>query len=165
MSICIKWAFAMTLLGQLTQFANATEAWPSLPQPVDLRQEARLVEKTAKPLVMLFSLPDCAFCTEVRRNYLTPLIRDLPASQRPIVREVVITSERAMNDFAGAASTQSAFAARYKTKVAPTVIMMDATGKPLAEPIIGAGMAGFYGAFLDRALEQAEKALARTEHH
>lgn len=157
--------FAILFLGHLTLFANAAYSEPSLSQPVDLRQEAKIVRNTGKPLVLLFSLPDCAFCTEVRRNYLTPLIRDLPVAQRPVVREVVIASDRTLLDFDGAAITQRAFAARYKANVAPTVIMMDAEGKSLAEPIIGAGMAGFYGAFLDRAIEQAEHALEKTAQH
>ena len=67
-----------------------------------------------------------------------------------------------MYDFDGAALTQGAFAARYKARVAPTVIMLDAQGRALADPIVGAGMAGFYGAFLDRALERAKNALPKS---
>ena len=37
------------------------------PQP-QLRAEAMLAERGGKPLVVLFSLPDCPYCVVVRNN-------------------------------------------------------------------------------------------------
>jgi thioredoxin-related protein len=134
-------------------------AGPMLAEPVDLREEAALVARWGQPLVILFSMPDCAYCPEVRDNYLAPLARAATARPGPIVREIDITSSRRIKDFDGASLTAAEFAKRYKARVTPTVVMLDARGKLLAEPLLGSGMGGFYGAYLEGALDTAQKAL------
>jgi len=135
-------------------------ASPSLlPAPSDLREEAKLIRQDNRPLIVLFSLPDCGYCKEVRENYLQPLVRDVPEAERALIREVDISSNAPLNGFNGEALTQAQFASRYKVKMAPTVIMLDETGVPLADPLVGAGMAGFYGAYLDNALAKSKQAL------
>lgn len=131
-----------------------------LPAPSDLRKEAKLVQQKHKPLIVLFSLPDCSYCKEVRENYLAPLVRDVPAGDRALIREVSIVSKAPLIGFNGEALTQAQLAAHYKVKVAPTVVMLDNAGMPLAAPLVGAGMAGFYGAYLDNALAESRRALA-----
>lgn len=131
----------------------------SLPTPVDLRHEGQLIQQKGKPLVVLFSLPGCPFCKEVRENYLVPLVRDAAPADQAIVREIDITSNGTLKDFDGKPVSQKDFAARYKVQVTPTVLMLDAAGKPLAEPLVGSGMAGFYGAYLDNALAASRKGL------
>lgn len=131
----------------------------ALPVPSDLRNESRLVQQKGKPLVVLFALPGCPFCKEVRENYLVPLVRDAAPADQAIVREIDITSAAPFKDFQGQVVTQSQFAARYKVRVAPTVIMLDASGSPLTDPLVGSGMAGFYGAYLDNALSSSERRL------
>ena len=112
-----------------------------------------------KPLVLLLTIPHCPYCEEVRVNYLIPLIRDGAPADQPIIREVDITSDSPMKGFAGEELTQRTLAERYKVKVTPTVLILDKEGNLLAEPLVGSGMAGFYGAYLDKAFSQAEQAL------
>ncbi len=51
-------------------------------------------------------------------------------------------------------------AARYGLAVAPSVVMLDRDGKLLAAPLLGGDVAGMYGAYLDRALDEARAKLA-----
>lgn len=111
--------------------------------------------------VVLFSLPDCHYCAEVRSHYLAPLARDPALRGRLVVREVDMNSRKPLTDFDGSTLTQALFAKRYKVQFAPTVLFLDAEGRPVASPLIGAGKADFYGAYLDEAVATGLKAAAR----
>ena len=128
-----------------------------LPVPQNLKREATQAHADRKAFLLMFSLPGCGYCKVVRRNYLMPLLRDTSPSDRPVIREVQITSRDSLQGFDGKATTQSALATRYGVQVAPTVIVVNAEGELLADPIVGGDNNGFYSAYLDRALEAAEK--------
>ena len=143
-------------------FAGAIEAphSPALATPVDLRADGALAATHGNPLVVLFSLPHCQYCVVVRRNYLAPLTR-LPREEgRLIVREVELTGTAPLAGFQGEHISGSMLAARYGLQVAPAVVMLDRDGKLLAPPLLGGDTAGMYGAYLERALEQARARLA-----
>ena len=107
-----------------------------------------------KPVVLFFSLPGCRFCEQVRQNYMPGLVQ-----RGEIVREIVIDSLQPVTGVAGAA-THQAFARKAGVKVAPVVLLADACGRPLAEPIIGGDISGLYGGYLDNAFEEAARKLA-----
>ena len=128
-----------------------------LPVPQNLQREAAQAHADRRAFLLMFSLPGCGYCKVVRRNYLMPLLRDASPADRPVIREVQITSRDSLQGFDGKATTQSALATRYGVQVAPTVIVVNAEGELLADPIVGGDNNGFYSAYLDRALEAAEK--------
>lgn len=108
-----------------------------------------------RPVIVLFSLPGCHFCDEIRRNYLTPLVRDAAPDQAPIVREIVITGARTFIDFGGVQIEEASLAKRYGIRVAPTVVMLNSLGEVLVPPLVGGDSVGFYDAYLQRALADA----------
>jgi len=128
----------------------------SLPAVTDLRADAAQAKREHKPMVILFSLPGCPFCQVVRQNYLLPLLQETSAKKRPIVREADMTATKKITGIDGTPTTQSAFAKSLHIKVAPTVVFLDGSGEQLAAPIIGGDTAGFYNAYLERALEESE---------
>jgi thioredoxin-related protein len=137
--------------------AQAQSPDDMLPVPQNLQREAAQAHADRKAFLLMFSLPGCGYCKVVRRNYLVPLLRDASPADRPVIREVQITSRDSLQGFDGKATTQSALAIRYGVQVAPTVIVVNAEGELLADPIVGGDNNGFYSAYLDRALEAAEK--------
>jgi thioredoxin-related protein len=137
--------------------AQAQSPDDMLPVPENLQREAAQAHADRKAFLLMFSLPGCGYCKVVRRNYLVPLLRDASPADRPVIREVQITSRDSLQGFDGKATTQSALATRYGVQVAPTVIVVNAEGELLADPIVGGDNNGFYSAYLDRALEAAEK--------
>ncbi len=149
-----RWTMLAALVAPL---ALAGEAM--LQQPTDLREEAALVQRWGQPLIVLFSMPDCSYCPEVRKNYLAPMATSAAGKPGPVIREVDITGQQQMRGFNGEVVTAAAFSQRYKIRVSPTVLMLDQNGTVLAEPLVGSGMAGFYGAYLERALRTAQQAL------
>ncbi|WP_018412357.1 thioredoxin fold domain-containing protein [Methyloversatilis thermotolerans] len=108
-------------------------------------------------LVVLFSLPDCHWCEEVRSHYLAPLARDAGL----VIREVDLNGRRPLTDFDGTVTTQAAFAKRLKVQFAPTVLFLDAQGRQVAAPLVGAGKADFYGAYLDEAIASGRRAASK----
>ena len=128
-----------------------------LPAPQNLQREAAQAHADRKAFLLMFSLPGCGYCKVVRRNYLMPLLRETSSAERPVIREVQITSRDSLQGFDGKPTTQSALANRYGVQVAPTVIVVNAVGELLADPIVGGDNNGFYSAYLDSSLEAAEK--------
>ena len=152
----IKRRFILFLLCLLPLAAAAQSQGAKLSVPDNLQQDSMLAQTENKPLVLMFSLPDCPYCKVVRTNYLEPMLREGKPAERPHIRELKITSAKSLTDFDGSRTTQSALAKRYGVRMAPTLVFVDATGQLLAAPIVG-GEHGFYLAYLDRAFAEAAK--------
>ncbi len=131
-----------------------------LAAPTDLRADGMLAASRGKPIIVLFSLPGCQYCEVVRRNYLAPMARLPHEADRPVVRELELTGTVALPGFRGDKTSGSALANQYGVRVAPTVVMLDRGGNLLAPPLVGGDVAGMYGAYLDRALDEARAKLS-----
>lgn len=118
----------------------------------DLQADLQGSKAQKKPLLILFSQTDCRFCHNVRSQFLKHLARD--ASAPVIVREVMHDTAQNLGK-----ETASSFTKRMGIKFFPTVVLYDAQLKRLAEPILGSDTSGFYGAFLERAIDEAVAAL------
>lgn len=146
-------------------------AWLTLPagaqtapiEPArDLAADARIVRERRVPLMILYSRTDCHWCERARREYLAPLIRSPDAAV--IVRQVDMDRDTPLIDFAGRATTMSAFAASERVRLSPTLMFYGPDGRQAAEPIVGFKLADFYGAYIDRAIEEARGRLTgKTE--
>ena len=143
----------------LTVSLSAAQQDAMLPVPLNLQKEAAQAQAEGKPLVLMFSLPGCPYCKVVRQNYLAPMLTENPESERPVLREVHITSDRPLVGFDGSQTSQSALASRYDVRIAPTLIFVDARGDLLADPIVGGDGTGFYLAYLDSAFAASAKKL------
>ncbi|MDP3871894.1 MAG: thioredoxin fold domain-containing protein [Methyloversatilis sp.] len=152
----------MTLLLSPALFAApARTAGPALPTLTNAVKDVRDAANPGVVVVVLFSLPGCHYCEEVRSHYLAPLARDAAQRGRLVIREVDLNSARRLTDFDGSQTTQAAFAQRMKVQFAPTVLFLDAHGRQVASPLVGAGKADFYGGYLDDAIAAGVKAAAR----
>ncbi len=152
----------LLLLLLLSPPGIAQSAPEHLPAGDDLRQAAAVARAEGKPLLLMFSLPECPYCRVVRRNYLLPLLRHPVPAERPQVRELMMTSRRAVTDFDGTVTTPAALARRYQVAVAPTLVFVDATGARLIDPLVG-GDHAFYDAYLERALGESRRLVQAGE--
>ncbi len=139
----------------------AAGAQEMLPMAEHLQQEATQAQSAGKPLVLMFSLPECPYCRVVRRNYLRPMLRDLPPAEQPVIRELTMNGRQAIKDFDGTVTTPTALAKRYGVKVAPTLVFVNASGELLTEPLVG-GDHQFYTVYLDRAFDESQRKLTGT---
>jgi thioredoxin-related protein len=154
---------ARILLAALTCFslrAGAVAGGGALPALVDLHRDASQAQREGKPIILLFSLPGCSFCHVVRQNYLLPLLKDPADTDRPIIREVDITGARNVVSFDRAPANHRSVAKDFNVQVAPTVLFLDASGRPLTQPIVGGDIAGLYGGYLDNAFAEAAQKLS-----
>jgi thioredoxin-related protein len=123
----------------------------------DLRALSAQARKQQRPVLLFFSVPGCPFCLEVRRSHLVPRLQE--ADRGPLIREIEISSRRTFIASDGTATTEYDFANRYKVRMVPHVVLVDADLKLLGDPMIGIGVSDFYGAYLNDAIDNATRKL------
>ena len=106
--------------------------------------------------VALFSQRDCAFCQEVRDNYLRPMVQ--VRRSRITAAEFELSGTRRIRDWTERGPTEAEFARECKVRFAPTLMFFGPTGEVLAEPIIGLSR-DFFGAYLEQRIQMALKAI------
>lgn len=120
----------------------------------DLAAAAKLAREQNVPLFVAFTLKRCPYCNTARRDYWQPMNESAEWRAKTRMVEVMLDGEPALRDFAGKATTVREFAKRFAVRFTPTVIVFDTAGVPAAEPVVGLASADFYGAYLERAIEQ-----------
>lgn len=152
-------AILLPILLALAPLASAQAPAEQLLPADNLQQSAAAARAEGKPLMLMFSLPECPYCKVVRRNYLLPLLRNPVPAERPQIRELTMTSRKAIIDFDGTVTTPVAVAKRYQVTVAPTLVFVGPAGEKLIDSLVG-GDHSFYDAYLERALSASRQALA-----
>ena len=127
-----------------------------LPRLRDLQAELAALAPQQAVLVLLVSRHDCPYCLEVRRNYLAPLLRG--ADPRLVVRELESDTVAELVDGAGRLQPIAEVLRQLNVRFFPTVLFFGSGGRALAEALPGLDQAGFYGAYLDGRLQQAQAA-------
>jgi len=146
---------ACTLFG----FDDSARAADAVPYTRDLRADARAAAQNRQPLLLLITLEGCPFCARVRREYLAPMSQDADQNRRALFRELPI--EATVPDFEGRPRLGRDIAADLKISMYPTVVLVDATGKLLAEPLVGFTSPDFYGAYLDSRIDTAREKVSQ----
>ena len=144
--------FSWVLLAVLPFAAGAADT-AGLPVASDLRQDARRAPQGV--VLVLFSLPGCRYCDEVRSQHLAPLRGDAALKDRVALREVDMSSDAMLRDFNGASVSHRAFARSHGARIAPTVVAFDGRGARRGEPLVGAKIPEFYGHYLGKLLDEA----------
>ena len=124
-----------------------------LPAAADLGHDARRLKDGV--VLVLFSLPGCRYCDEVRAQHLLPLQQDPGLRGRVEIREVDMSSDAMLRDFDGTLVSHRAFARVHAARIAPTVVAFDGRGARRGKPIVGAKIPEFYGHYLGELLERA----------
>ena len=69
----------------------------------------------------------------------------------------MITGSQQVTGFAGEKTTEMMVAKSYGVRVAPSVLMLDASGTQLVPPVVGGDTSGLYGGYLSDALSEAAR--------
>jgi hypothetical protein len=76
------------------------------------------------------------------------------------MREIESTNDLIpLRDFDGTLTTHGEFARKYSVTTVPTVLIVDAGGKPLADAIVGLNVPDFYNLYLEQAIDAARMQL------
>ncbi|MGV3742604.1 MAG: hypothetical protein ACO1NO_09880 [Burkholderiaceae bacterium] len=89
-------------------------------------------------------------------------MRTSASANRPVIREVDMTSASSFLGFDGKSISGAQFAKAHAVQVAPTVLFLGPSGQQLTAPIVGGDIAGMYGAYLDNAFVEASRKLSIT---
>jgi len=126
----------------------------------DLRADAAAAARQQQPLLLFFTLAGCPYCERVRREYLGPMSHDADQARRALIRELPI--EASLTGFDGAAHSAREIAALYKVNLFPTVVLVDAHGTAIAEPLVGFSSPDFYGGLLDGRIDTANEKIKQN---
>lgn len=138
---------------------SAVRRRAELPPANDLAADAAASRRERLPILLFFDRDECPYCEQALREYLVPFSRD-EWRGKALFRQVGIDRPDPVLDFRGARTTHQALAERYGVFLSPTVLVVDANGLPLGEPIVGLLTVDFYGAYIDNALKAARARLA-----
>ena len=133
----------------------------SLPAATDLAADGADGRARRVPILLLFDRDDCPYCERALREHLVPMSAEVPWRDDALFRQVEVNRDTPVVGFDGVPTTHRALAARYGAKLTPTVVVVGASGEPLAEPVVGLLTADFYGAYLEQALKKGLEALRR----
>ena len=150
MKQAIPWLLA--ILAWALQPALADEG---VPPALDLQKDGQLARGKQAVVLVLFMRPNCAYCKTVLNEFLIPLSRNSESESRLVMRIVDNSSFSVMRDFDGRPTPQRRFADANSVKLVPAVMLFDADGHVLANPLVGISSVDYYGFFLDRAIDQA----------
>ncbi len=129
----------------------------SLPLARNLAADAAAAAKAHTPILLFFDRDDCPYCERALREYLVPMSGEDPWRAKAIFRQIEVDQDLPLTDFAGAPTTHRALAMHYRTSLTPTIILVDAGGKPLGEPLIGLMTPDFYASYIGDAIDAAMK--------
>ena len=124
----------------------------------DLAADGAMSARERIPILLFFDRLECPYCERALREYLVPMSREAWRG-RAIFRQVDIDRPLPVVDFDGTRTSHDTIAARYRVRFSPTVIVVGGDGRELSAPIVGLLTVDFYGAYLDRALEDGVRAL------
>ena len=137
-----------------TAGTTGAQQYPPLDIADDLGAIGKLSTQRGAPIMLVFTQPDCPFCTRAKKEHLEAMRISQNYGAKVIMREIVAADDRtALRDFAGNPTTHGDFARKYGIKSVPTVIVVDGQGRPLAEPIVGLTAADFYNLYLEQAID------------
>ena len=121
----------------------------------DLSSEAVVSRARQMPILILFTSPNCAYCERVKQEFLLPMQRNPEYADKVIMRQIEYRGQNRLVDFSGKATTAAQFSRQHKVRLTPTIKLFDAEGRSLTEPLVGLTTPDYYGAFLDRAIDEA----------
>ncbi len=137
-----------------------SQAGTELAAAQNLQADAKEVAASRRPLLILFSETGCLWCERARNEFLLPMQGNASYRSRVLFRQIDIDKDTPLTGFDGAITTHKKLARTLKVTRFPTVMLLGADGKALAEPLVGFGIADFYGAYLDERIEGASSNLA-----
>jgi len=132
---------------------GAAPGLAQLLQADDLAQLAAEARAKRVPVLIAFMQQSCPYCAIARRDHLLPLQADPQWRERVLIREVQTDRSTALRDFAGTATTHRAFARSHDVRKVPTLMVFDADGRPVGQPLTGLLTRDFYQLYIEQAIE------------
>jgi thioredoxin-related protein len=97
---------------------------------------SNIARETHLPILVVFNADTCGYCQRLKNEVIEPLTHDTDL-KLPLIREFNIHSSGKIIDFNGDPIRSRLFKKRYNIYAIPTLMILDAEGNPLTDPIVG----------------------------
>lgn len=155
----MKHLLSALFLATLFLFPHYGEASATgLKEVTDLQAVAREKTRNQRPLLLVFTADDCAYCEMLAEQILLPMLRSGEYDHRVEICALNLDGEY-VRDFQGKSVEPWEFAQRYRVSVTPTMVLLNDRGDLLDKPMVGVRTLEFYEAFIAEAIERASKRL------
>ena len=145
---------ALILAWMMPAWCHA-EGSAGVPLVQDFLVEAKAAEAKRLPILVIFSRPNCPYCTRVLKEFLEPMQRNAEYRGKVIMRQVRAGSRAKLRDFSGGLTTHGEFARESGVGMVPAIQLFDSWGNTLTEPLVGLSTPDYYGGFLDQRIDEA----------
>lgn len=151
------YSFALGLILYSTSLVAASAEELSLKEETNFQNLRELMQQSNQVVLVAFVADYCGYCRQLEKDQLKPLLKAGHYKDHILIRTVDIANTHTLLDFQGKPSSPSAFATQYHADITPTLVFLDKTGQEVAERLVGYNSPDFYGAYLERSIQQAIK--------
>lgn len=138
------------------KLAPSSREWEKiLPLALNFKADGDAARGAKKPILIFFNLTGCHYCRGALREVIVPMYRSKEWRDLVEFRQITVDDGRRIVDFGGKTVESIEFARERRGTFTPTVLVVDADGKPLGEPIVGVANFDFYGAYVEGLLNSA----------
>jgi len=132
---------------------------PQLVSAVYLDRDAEESIARNLPILVAVTRESCPHCEKLKKYVLLPMLLSGEYVDRVIIRELSIEPVLEIRSFDGRREGSDAFAEKYGVAVVPTILFLGPDGRALHAPMTGINVVEMYGYYLDRAIDDAARAL------
>jgi len=125
----------------------------------DLTLAAHAARQAEAPILLLYSSQECGYCELLKRQVLKPMFGQDQDNRLAVVRELDMDTGGKLVDFDGEKIRSRRLQERYHVRVTPTLLILDAKGQLLADPIVGYDSPEAYRTRLESLLARSHKLL------
>lgn len=132
---------------------------PRIEPARELATDAAFASARGLPILLAVTRDLCSYCEQLKARILLPMLRSGEYEDRVIIRELRLDSSQTIRGFDGETTTPGRLAEAYDASFAPTVLLVDASGRELVPRMVGVNTLDMYGYYLDQAIDQAHAVL------
>ena len=153
--------FLQRLFLAIAMLASSAAYAVEVPPLTDLRADLVQAKALNVPILLLIHSQGCTYCHYVMEDHLRPMVLSGQYTKRALIRQLAADEAADLLDAAGKPVHAKDFARSLSVRFYPTVLFLDAQGKPLHERLIGVANIDLYGTQLEGALQRAELQMKR----
>jgi thioredoxin-related protein len=125
----------------------------------DWSDVAHKARQQHSPILVVISADTCGYCVKLKQEVIEPLSNDPNEGHRLLIREFDINAGGKLTDFNGESIRSRHFKKRYGIFATPTLLILDADGQLLTDPLVGYNTANEYRELLHASLVNSFEAL------
>lgn len=153
----MRWLLGLVLLGSAAGAYSAETV--EVPTTTDLQAVGALAEERQLPVLLVFTASHCGYCELLEEEILRPMVLSGDYRDRVIIRKIQLDGG-SLRDFQGRTVAADRYATRHNVFVTPTMVFVDASGRELAERLVGINTVEMFAGLVDAAIDEARDNLA-----